>query len=423
MLESRFATLRERLESGARPPAFDEIRVRRARRTRRISIAATALATVFILGVATAAETGLRGAHRQPQVPIGGTPSATASVSGTTPTTEASPSSTEQAPQQPGIAGLAAAPSGVLFALSDRCVASCSNTPHYEYTLLRSGDLSAHWSNVGVVTGGPAGGQPRLIVADQTHLWLTAGGAVAGSIDGGHTWRWSNLGASADAGGHDVTGAASGPTAWFAWGNGVWIATNGGAPVRTAAAPAGIEIRRMLAIDATRVYALVDNDTATATWYTTVDRGEHWTAVADPCAGSRFPGSSFSSMSAARDGALWVVCASEPGAGEMPKDLVISTSGSTGWTSRGQLESNGYGIELWPFSATTAWRTGGRADIFRTTDGRHWTDLVDLEGNGPAAFVAIDAQTAVYAYGAPYPSMRIFLTRDGGATWTWHTLG
>lgn len=415
MLESRFAALRERLESDARPPVFEEIQARRARRTRRIAITATALATVLALGMASVAAANLRGTHRPPQVPIAGTPSA--------PSTSTSPNATEQVPQPPGLAGLAAAPSGVLFALSDRCVASCSDMPQHEYMLLRSDDLSAHWSEVGAVTGGPAGQPPRLVVADQTHLWLTAGGAVAGSIDGGRTWQWSNLGANGDAGGHDVTGTASGTTGWFARGTTVWIATNGGAPVRTAATPAGVEIRSLVAHGRTRAYALVDSAAATATWYTTRDQGRHWAAVADPCRGTRFPGSSFSSMSAAPDGALWSVCASEPGAGQMPKDLVISTDGGTSWTSRGQLESNGYGTEVWPFSATTAWRTGGRADIYRTTDGRHWSDLVGLESDGPSAFVAIDANTAVYAYGAPYPSMRIFLTRDGGATWAAHTFG
>jgi photosystem II stability/assembly factor-like uncharacterized protein len=167
----------------------------------------------------------------------------------------------------------------------------------------------------------------------------------------------------------------------------------------------------LTAVDDRRAYAW-----AGLGWRATGDGGAHWADVADPCGHTQFVGSPFSTMAAAPDGSLWVVCSGGGGAGNMPKDLVVSTDAGQTWAKRGQLETAGYGTDVYPFSATTAWRTGARADIFRTTDGTHWTDLANLESNGPAAFTAIDANTAVYVFGLA--DAAIHTTRDGGATWT-----
>src|SRR5262249_53904026 len=144
--------------------------------------------------------------------------------------------------------------------------------------------------------------------------------------------------------------------------------------------------------------------------------GGHWTDLPDPCGATRFPGGLWGSISAAPAGQLWAVCAGQPAAGTMPKDLVASNDGGVSWTVGGQVEESGYGTRVYPVSATTAWRTGARADIFRTTDGAQWRDVAKLDSNGPRAFVAIDALTAAYVYDSG-DGLPIHVTTDGGATW------
>jgi hypothetical protein len=135
--------------------------------------------------------------------------------------------------------------------------------------------------------------------------------------------------------------------------------------------------------------------------------GTTWIAVADPCAASRFPGSLFSRMATDPAGTLWVVCASEPAAGSMPKDLVVSPDGGASWRGRGQLESGEYATDIYPFSAQIAWRTDGRAPLLHTTDGVDWTVVATSQVDAFGGFVAINGQTAVYAdlvTGIPRPS-------------------
>src|SRR5262249_34822562 len=134
-----------------------------------------------------------------------------------------------------------------------------------------------------------------------------------------------------------------------------------------------------------------------------------------------WPDGRWSTLAVAPDGAMWAVCASEPGAGQQPKELTVSTDGGKTWVSRGRLESGGYGLDVYPFSATMAWRTGARAELYRTTDGTHWQAVAQNPSGAYAGFVAIDADSAAYVdYGpADQPEAHVlYVTRDGGRTWT-----
>jgi photosystem II stability/assembly factor-like uncharacterized protein len=206
--------------------------------------------------------------------------------------------------------------------------------------------------------------------------------------------------------------------AWLALGSEVWHAVAAGQPQRVGSPVAdGGEIVALAAIDDRHAHVLVDpGDGGAVQWRTTSDGGATWRSFADPCGGTRFPGSLWSSMASAPDGSLWAVCAGSPATGNMPKDLVVSPNGGRTWVSRGELETAGYGTDVYPFSATEAWRTGGRADVYRTIDGTQWMDVAKLESQGPLAFVAIDPRTAVYlADLGSGPS--IHTTTDGGARW------
>jgi photosystem II stability/assembly factor-like uncharacterized protein len=406
-----FDGLRQRLEAAARPPAFAEIRVRRATRTRRRVVAAAAVATALVLAVSIGTTAALRGLGAPVEPAQTSTPPPAPTSPGPTLSIEAS------APP-PYVMALVPSPSGRLFAIIDHCVTGCQgNDSQHEVGLYVTSDLGAGWEKIGPA---PNSDSTQLFVADDTHLWVVTDAVVNGSSDGGHTWQQWPLGLG-DA--TDLHGAVAAGVAWFSKGLDVWRATAGGKPTRAGAISAdGLAIWQLTPLDGRRAYALVERpDGAPAIWRKTTDGGAHWADVPDPCTGTRYPGSPFSTLAAAPDGSLWVVCAVEPGAGSMLKDLVVSTDSGKTWVKRGELEASGYGNKVFPFSATTAWRTGGRADVLRTTDGTHWTDLTNLESEGAQAFAALDATSAVYVSeledGPP-----VFATHDGGATWTRYEL-
>jgi hypothetical protein len=293
-----------------------------------------------------------------------------------------------------------------------RCVANCaSDQPGYEYTVRSTADLGVHWTRLTTVSGPfPALDPVRLLDGGQGVLWLVAGEHVSGSASGGRTWqRWS-IPSIEDL---SVTDGA----AWFVAGGRTMVASGGGKPTSTAAQPKGTGVAAVIAVTGDRAYAQTVGDAA---WHLTTDRGAHWSKVADPCAGTPWPRSPFSILAVARDGSLWSVCASEPGAGQQPKVLVVSVDGGKTWHGRGDLESDGYGTAVYPFSAAVAWRTGGRADIYRTADGANWTDVAPGLGGpgGPNAFVAVDANVAAYVENSKSEGRVLYVTVDGGRTWT-----
>jgi hypothetical protein len=410
-----FDGLRQRLEAAARPPAFTEIRARRATRTRRRVVVGAALATAVVLAASIGTTAALRGLGTPIQPAVTSTPPTAPTTDCATPnvcTPSVSPSlseTTDAGAGPPEIWALAPTSAGRLFAIVTRCVSGClGNNSQHEVALFVTSDLGAHWEKIGPVS---SDGSMQLIVADDAHLWTVSGTEVSGSSDGGHTWGKWRLG-QFNSDGPDVRVAVASGVAWISSGLDVWRATGGKQPTRAGKVGTNGQVFQLTAVDDRHAYASVGQDVS-ATWRTTSDGGAHWADIADPCTGTRFVGSMFSTMAAGPDGSLWVVCAGEPGAGNMPKDLVISTDGGHTWVKRGELESSGYATDVRPFSATTAWRTGGRASIFRTTDGTHWTAVTPyLELDGPGAFASIDAKTAVYV------EADVQVTRDGGATWT-----
>jgi hypothetical protein len=68
----------------------------------------------------------------------------------------------------------------------------------------------------------------------------------------------------------------------------------------------------------------------------------------------------------------------------MFKDLVVSVDGGQIWSTRGTLSRFGYAQMVFPLSRKVAWRTGDQSDLYRTTDGTHWTDVLAV-GDDPRA--------------------------------------
>ena len=420
VLETEFAELLRDLTAETTAPPFAEIRKRRVRRTQRWAIVGAAVAAVVALaGTALA----VRPASRSVPTPANtGTPSTTPSLA-----PSVAPSSTPSAAANPAVnpgqlVSLAATSSGTLYAVVARCVANCNATDSTQYryrsTLTRSHNGGATWATVAQLPDlSPSAMQvwSSLYPVGANGLWLDNATDLAWSGDGGRTWRHWSLGAG------DITepDAVGGGVLWLARGANLYSATADRGPIKL---PAPVNppdvIQQVVATSADHAIVLAGNpDTSQYAWYETSDRGAHWARWADPCAGTPYPSGDRTSMAIAPDGALWVVCASEPGAGNQAKRLVLSTDGGRTWQQRGQLETGGYGTGVVAYSASVAWRTGGRADIFRTTDGRHWQDVAGPLDGFAVQFAPIDQDSAAYTDGT-----LIHVTYDGGKTWTSHPL-
>lgn len=406
MPEPDFTGLREQLERETSQPGFGVIRARRARRTARWAVGGAVVTLVAVLAGAAGA-TGYLRHGPAPVTPIG-TPTVPAS-----PTPSPTPSASPVPPPPMAVTALAAGPSGELFAAARRCVSDCLGAGTYVDVLLHGGDLGAStWTVVGDL---PADmGTVRLLAASGTQLWLVGDGQVAGSADGGHSWqRWSLAGS-----GGPYAGLAGG-TAWIARDGAVAVAVGGGKPAPTATQPPGAaHVSGLAALGGDRAAVLTGD--GPGAWYVTTDRGAHWSALAEPCAGTPYRGSPSNTVAGAPDGTLWAVCTGQPGAGQQPKQLVTSADGGRTWRVRGDLESAGYGTSVYPYSATVAWRTGGRADLYRTTDATHWNAVAvtgDAAGGGDSFFTALGPDSGVYVQDGA-----LYSTVDGGRTWQRHPL-
>jgi hypothetical protein len=399
--ELDFSGLRERLERETRQPDFATIRARRARRTGRWAAVGAVVTLVVVLAGGVSAGVYLR--HTAPPA-VG--PTGTPAPGPSTP----DPMST------PVVRSAGFAPSGTLFVFAQLCESDCSGENSAMVTrLYASGDLGANWSALGAAFADPGNG--TILAAGDTQLWTADNVAVQGSGDGGRTWHAWTMGGN-NAGVPGYAGIAGG-TLWLAQNGVVAVATGGGVPALTASQPPSADVLDGLAALGADSAAVLTGE-GQATWYKTVDRGAHWNALDDPCAGTPYPRSPSATMSRAPDGSLWVVCAAQPGAGQQAKQLVTSADGGRTWQVRGALESAGYGTRVVPFSAVDAWRTGPRADLYRTTDGSRWTSVAvmgDAAGGGDSHFAAFDPETAVY-----FQDGSVYATRDGGHSWQRHAL-
>jgi photosystem II stability/assembly factor-like uncharacterized protein len=400
------------LEAEVAPPPFAAIVARRRRRTQRRAIAGVVLATVAVLAA------GLLLRPVQPAKPEPITPPKP-TIASLTPTPEPDPVPTGLPPAGsatgPGVAALVAAPSGTLYAIVTTCTTRCTDAqPVLHHALIRSTDLGAHWTGMNQIQGLDSGQSypPQLLVADDRHLWVMVPSTVFATTDGGQHWTSTNTTA--------WPGGVAGGTGWFVSGTTVMRAAAGLPPRATPGQiPGSRDLTQLTAISADQAVALAAPvEGGSGSWYATNDGGAHWVKQPDPCAGTVAAESWESRMAKGPDGTRWVVCATQPGAGQQRKELVVSTDDGQTWHRQGTLESNGYGTEVYPFSATGAWRTGGRADVYRTTDRTHWTDVVGEGGSGGILFVAIDADTALYFRDDTGTQPVRYLTRDGGRTWS-----
>lgn len=161
----------------------------------------------------------------------------------------------------------------------------------------------------------------------------------------------------------------------------------------------------------------------------TDDGGATWRLLPNPC-GVGFGGFPL----ATADGVhVWVVCASEPGAGEQLKDVYTTSDGGNTWVlraetdlqgHRGQISVSGYVGLLALASSDTGFLTMARSDIYRSTDGGVTWVRAGLglgEGFFPALWFVDATHGWVSAWGntgATEGKVVLYRTVDAGASWT-----
>jgi photosystem II stability/assembly factor-like uncharacterized protein len=392
MPEPDFAGLRDQLERQVRQPAFAEIRARRLRRTRWV-VVGTAVVLVLVVAGAASANAYLR-PFRPP-------------VTGPLP-----PVSPTPAPLSPGTAAVAVSPSGTVF-LASSCLAGCAQPgDRFGDAVWRSTDSGATWTRLGSAPSAAAG---TLLAVSDAELWLVDDLTYSVSTDGGRNWQGYSLGG--DSNGSSAYAATAGGSVWLVQGGVVAMSAGGADATVTPAQPPDVAHPHGLVVFGPDSAAVLTGN-PTATWFVTNDRGAHWAPLADPCRNTPYPGSPYATMGAAPDGGRWVVCAAAPATGRQGKQLVTSTDGGRTWRSRGSLEPAGYATRVVPFSANAAWRTGPGGEVYRTTDGEHWSPVAttgDQPGESADLFAALDADTAAYLR-----SSTLYVTHDGGVHWSGH---
>jgi hypothetical protein len=419
--ESDFDELRWALEATTVQPPFDRIRSRRRHRSRMV-VTGTVLVTVaaVLAGAALVDE-------YQPwtQLEPVGPPPQRVTVD---PTHISLP-----LPVTPlrTISSATASPDGAVFTVIQTCLNACATeTPDFQYTVMRSVDLGATWSPVGTTAFNDSGGS-TIAALDSRHLWVLTANTLQYTADGGATWVRTR------APGPDRAG---GPTAGSlsAAGGATWLAVNGDVlragpdqpPIDLPVQPRRGATLRVTAISASSAIAAVGN-AGNTDWYSTTDSGAHWSPIHMPCrdlgtstggGNSTVGGASMSfatSLAIGPDGTRWVVCGGAPVGGQEPTTVLVSTDGGRTWRTGGNLIEDGFATDVYPESASTAWRTGIGADIYRTFDRTDWADTTERSYATSRIFVAIDTDTALYLIPqGPNNGWTEYVTRNGGQIWS-----
>ncbi|GIH14590.1 hypothetical protein Raf01_27620 [Rugosimonospora africana] len=312
----------------------------------------------------------------------------------------------------PGVAAVAVSPSGTMFLASSSCLFGCARPDdRFGDVVWRSTDSGSTWTRLASPQDSYAG---TLLAVSDTQLWLVDDVTISAASDGGHNWQSLSLGGDSTASAYAAT---TGGSVWLVQNGAVAMSQRGANVDLPQAQPPGRADSHGIAVFGEDSAAVLTGHSP-ATWFVTNDRGAHWAPMADPCHDTLYPGSPYSTMTAAPDGSRWVVCAGAPAAGQQGKQLVTSTDGGRTWQSRGPLEPAGYATRVVPISATVAWRSGPGGEIYRTTDAVHWTPVANTgarPGEVADMFAARDADTAVYLR-----DTGVYVTHDGGLHWTAH---
>lgn len=155
-----------------------------------------------------------------------------------------------------------------------------------------------------------------------------------------------------------------------------------------------------------------------------VDGAASWRPLPFPCTG---PWSA--ALAAAPDGRLFLGCAGEPGAGNQLKTAYFSADGGHAWGRGTDPPFAGYLESASMNAAGTIFLSGDRMGIYTSWDrGRSWqqspslASAVNLASAGFPLTGTILTSTFGYAFQQGVDQQQVWLTHDGGRTWTATTI-
>lgn len=155
-----------------------------------------------------------------------------------------------------------------------------------------------------------------------------------------------------------------------------------------------------------------------------VDGTAAWRPLPFPCS-DRWS----AALAAALGGGLFLGCAGEPGAGNQLKAAYFSADGGHTWSQVTAPPLAGYLESASMNSAGTIFLSGDRMGIYVSWDrGRSWHEspslasAVNLAGAGFPLTGSILTSTFGYAFQQGVDHQQVWLTRNGGRTWTSSTI-
>jgi len=295
----------------------------------------------------------------------------------------------------------------------------------YDVEVARTSDGGSTWSTPAKAARFHLGDAPiprfGVRFANLEDGWLFAQGLFE-TTDGGMTWAATSVNTFV----YDV--GAAGSSVWAATDKGMFRSQVGTSTWTPMPGPpiSGPGPFRIIRVGENLAF-VVEQAQFETRLFRTADGGATWRPVPVPCKGYRMPVSTLDGVH------LWMICGSEPGAGNEAKWGYTSDDSGAHWTMRafndgiksaGSMPIIGYANLLSLSSASTGFMANDRGDLYRSTDGgRSWnaSGLAYASEGFFSALQFVDASTGWFSgiiEGlTPDGSVGLYRTIDGGASW------
>ena len=146
--------------------------------------------------------------------------------------------------------------------------------------------------------------------------------------------------------------------------------------------------------------------------FSTSDGGRTWTRRKNPCSISYDH-----SIAAFGSSSVWLMCGSEPGAGQQLKELFRSSDGGVHWIKEASPPGSGYVGQILATTSSSIWFSLHRNGPLHSNDGGHsWTNTGIVTRDDFSGFGAFHFLDPTHGWITNYAG--IFRTTNGGRSWS-----